>query len=168
MIGRNHKRLGIKMPAVAGAAGDLGRRVELAHVVLVDVLHHGEHHARSGLLRLGVVGKVEARTAVGPDVLGVGRVAGVAVPAQGAFPDFHDVAHLLPGQVLGQHFEVGRSGKRSRGSAAGWWARLGRLGNGNCSSEEARCDKSCRRAKGNVGKSLQVVFSWWGWRCFLG
>jgi hypothetical protein len=59
---------------------------------------------------LGVVGVVQPRTPVRADVVGVRRVAGAALHAQGTLPLFHQLVHLLSGHVLGQYLQVGRRG----------------------------------------------------------
>ena len=95
------------MPAVARPAGHgYARVIHLADVVCVDVLDHLEHHARGRLLRLCIVGKIQARPAIGPDVVRIWGVARIAVRAQCRFPAFHDVVNLLPGQTFGQHFKI--------------------------------------------------------------
>ena len=48
--------------------------------------------------------------------------------AQRAGPPFHDLVNLLPGQILGQHLQVGGRGIAARRPAASsWWALLWRL-----------------------------------------
>ena len=119
------ERFRIQMAAMAGAAGQRrGGRLHLVHirnlldVVRLHVLGHGVHDPGHLLFGLGVVFKLEARAAVGPGVVGVGRVAGVAVHAQRAGPAFHDLVNLLPGQILGQHLQVGGRGIAARRPAA--------------------------------------------------
>ena len=137
------------MAAMAGSAGDrLCRPFDLHDVVLVDALGHGVHEAGRVLLRLGVVGEVEARAAVGANVVRVCGVAGVAVDAERALPYLHDVAHLLAGQVLGQHFEVGGRGEGARSRRApparGWALRF--LGDGGDGERQRRPPMQLRRA----------------------
>jgi len=100
-----------QVAAMAGAAGDGHIGIgNFGHVVHVDVLGHGVHQARGGLLRLGVVGIVEPWASVGADVVGVGGVAGTAMRTERALPLFHDLVNLISGQILGQDFEIGGRG----------------------------------------------------------
>jgi len=123
IVVRNDEWLRPQMAAMTGAAG-YGRLGvgHLGHVVDIDVLGHFVHQASGRLFFLGVIGKVEPRTSVRADVLRVGRVAGAAMRAEGTFPLLHDLVHLLAGQILGQHFEIGGCGigaRRARSARAG-------------------------------------------------
>ncbi len=99
-----HEGLRVEMPAMTGSAGDLlgGLSVvflalHLRGVVLVDLHGHFEHETSSLFLRLGVVGKVQRRAAVGHLPGGIDRVAGVAFNPELALPFVHDVVHLVSG-----------------------------------------------------------------------
>lgn len=101
----------IKMPAMARSARYWNARVlQLANVVRVDVSHHFVHEPRRGLLRLRVVGIIQPRLSVRPDVLGIGGVAGAAFGAESSRPAVHHFVHLLSRHRLRKHFEVGRRG----------------------------------------------------------
>jgi len=141
LIRRKNKHLRIHMATMAGAAGHLVFDVwNLRDVILVDVLRHGIHQPRGRLLSLRVVGKVQPRSAIGPNIIGVCRVAGAALHPQRALPGFHQLVNLLPGQRLRQHLQVGGSGegalamlRRARGSGRlrlRSWRCLGKRCNG--------------------------------------
>ena len=101
----------IEMAAMAGAAGyGHARVVDLADVVRIDVLNHLEHQAGGILLRLGVIGEVQAWLSVGSDVLGIGGVAGAALGAERGFPLMHEVVNFFAGHRLGENLEVCRGG----------------------------------------------------------
>jgi len=113
LVRRGYEGFRPKMAAMAGAAGD--RRagvVDLADVVPVDILGHGEHQAGGCLLRLRVVGVFQARAAIGAEVVRVRRMAGAAMCAQRGLPLLHDLVNLFAAQGFGQNFEVGGRGMR--------------------------------------------------------
>ena len=111
-----------------------------------------EHQPRRGLFLLGVVGKVEARSSIGANVVRIGGMAGVAMRAQRGFPLVHDVVNLLAGQGLWQNFEIGRRGIFS---GCGGAACAGCLGSarslGNRGDGKAGSQSDDAAAEGRVG-----------------
>src|SRR5580698_7049772 len=95
--------------AMAGSASDWHSRVfDLAYVIRIVVFEHRVHHPRRCLLGFRVVGIVESRLAVWPQVSGVAHVASTAIGSELFFPLMHDFAHLRAGQVFWQNLKVGR------------------------------------------------------------
>jgi len=87
---RRRKDRRIEMAAMAGTAAHRHARVlNLLHVVRVDVIHHLVHQPRRRLFRLRVVGKLQTRLSVGPNVIGIRGMARAALGAQRGFPLVH-------------------------------------------------------------------------------
>jgi hypothetical protein len=151
--------LGAEVAAVAGAAGDRFAGVfNLADVLAVDLLGHLVHEACGGLFWLGVVGVVEARAAIGADVLGIGGVAGGAVCAEVGFPLVHELVDLLAGHGFGQDLEIGGGGRGGMLMCRWGGGRLcggGLLGGFHRAGGEENC---CSDHGGGCGKSNGCEF----------
>jgi hypothetical protein len=83
------------------------RCCNLRHQIHIDLLGHDGYEASSPLDRFRVVAEFEARVAIGANVESILDVAGVAMHTQRRGALLHNRVHLLPGQILAQHFEIG-------------------------------------------------------------
>jgi hypothetical protein len=147
------------MSAVAGAtcqrSGGFFHLVHVRHlldVVLFYVLSHGVHDPGHFLLRLLIIVELQARAAVGADVVWIRGVAVIAVCAECACPSFHDFVNLFSGEVLGKHFEVGWSRVVARRlTCTSRWRALRCLGDGrdreDCTGDDG--DRDCGRGQGS-------------------
>jgi len=129
---------------MACTAGDRqARAVDLGDVVGIDLVGHGVHDARVFLHRLGIIRKLETRTPVRANAIKIFSVAGIATNTERICPLFHDVVHLLAGEVLGEHLQVGGRGKRAGRRRQFFRTTLGSLwslSRRTC-QEEARCQE---------------------------
>ena len=69
---------------------------------------HPVHQPRRVLLWLRVVGIIQPRLSVRPDVLGIGSVTGAALGAQRGLPLMHQFVNLLSRHGLRKHLQVSR------------------------------------------------------------
>lgn len=102
MVGRRNEGFWVEVAAMAGTATDrLTSVLQLTDVLRIDLLHHGDHQARRGLVRLGVEGEIEPGTAVGAGACGVGSVTCATFGAQSRSPLVHDFMDLLASEIFG-------------------------------------------------------------------
>ncbi len=156
------------MPAMAGSAAHFNTGVlDLVHVIVVDVLHHRDHHPRRLLLRLRIESKIKPRMPVwSRRSIGIRRMTGAAMCAQRTRPCFHDLVNLLACQVLWQHLQVLRRRKVEMAYDSGFLRRQRRRrhrlrGLRNCGYGEDGCSKHGNRGGSIRERCLQL-------RIFLG
>lgn len=153
------------MTAMAGAAVQWSCRLcrlvhvrNLLDVVLLQVLGHGVHDAGHVLLRFRVVVKLQARTAIGTEVIWIRGMAVIAMRAEGACPSFHDVVNLVTGQVLWKYFQVFGRGEVAGRSTGSRWRALRCLS--NCGDREYCAGKQGDRDGGRgQGSNFQALSS---------
>lgn len=109
VVRRRNELLWRQVTPMAGAASHrLTRVVNHVDILGIDLFDHLVHETRGSLFLLGVVREIQARLAVGPDVIGIGRMTGAALGAQRRLPLVHEIVDLLAGHCFRQDLEIGR------------------------------------------------------------
>lgn len=157
---RRDERRWMHVPAVACPAGHhrlpfpvafviLVVIFDLAHVVLVDVLHHPVHQPRRMLLRLRVISKVQHRPPVRSLPIRIDSMTRRALSAKLRLPAMHDLVNLIPGSVLRQDLEVCWSrGLEVPVLSSTACRRLGRMFLGKCSKRKS-CSSNSDKQRGS-------------------
>jgi len=120
-------------------------------VVFLHILGHRVHDPGHVLFRFRIIVEFEPGTAVRADVVGIGRMAMIAMRAERACPAFHDVVNLVPRQILGKNLQILRRREIARWASASGWRALRCLGHGRDRENRAgnQRDRDCGRGQGS-------------------